>query len=127
MSHSLRIVVADSEQGMQRYFRTILRDMGHEITGVADSGEKLIECCQTLQPELVLGECELPDMSGIEAARRVNVQQSVPFVLLCRFDHVELVEAAHCPIVHLLKPAGQAEIAAAIRKALSMRVRHLEE
>ena len=48
MTRPLRIAVADDEQDMQDYFRTILPRIGHTVVAVAGTGRELIDRCVNL-------------------------------------------------------------------------------
>ncbi len=124
MSSSLRIVVAAGEDDMHRYYRMILPEMGHSIIAVVGSGGELIDRCERCMPDLILGECELTDMLGVEAVRQINIKHLIPAILLCRFDHEELVHAADCPIIHLVKPVGKPGIRSAIRDGILLAEQH---
>ncbi len=70
MNRSLRIAIADDEPDMQEYYRTILPVLGHVVVAVADTGRELIEKCRDQRPDLVITDIKMPDMDGIDAARR---------------------------------------------------------
>ncbi len=43
-----------------------------QVVSAASSGEEAIERAQQLQPDLILSDISLPEMNGIEAARRIR-------------------------------------------------------
>lgn len=66
-----RILFADSEPHIQQLCLEELQDEGYEVkvTGRADDVVRLVE---TFQPDMVILEILLPDMSGLEAGRMIK-------------------------------------------------------
>jgi response regulator NasT len=120
MNHSLRIVVADDEADMRDYFQRILPLLGHQVVGVAQSGRELIECCRTVNPDLVITDIKMPDMDGIDAAREVCRSRAVPVILVSGYHDRELIERAesHDILAYLVKPIKQADLEPAISLAM---------
>jgi len=121
MRKSLRIVVADDEPDMRDYFRKILPRLGHIVEAAAENGEELIAYCHALRPELVITDIKMPDLDGIDAARKINAEMPTPVLLVSAYSDARLVERAEAdPIMgYLVKPIKQADLEPAI--ALTMR------
>ena len=121
MTRPLRIAVADDELDMRDYFRKILPVLGHEVVAAAQDGRELVERCRALRPELVITDIKMPDMDGIEAARRLYREAPIPVILVSAHhdpEYLERAEADHI-LAYLVKPIKQADLEPAI--AIAMR------
>src|SRR6478735_1024172 len=94
MKRSLRIVVADDEREMREYLREILTYLGHEVVGAAADGQELVALCDAQRPELVISDVRMPDMDGIEAAKRLGSSAPVPIILVSAFHDGETIGRA---------------------------------
>ena len=81
---------------------------GFTVAGVAHSGAEAIELVDRLQPELVLLDIYLPDMSGLEVLRRLREDEHPAadvIALTAARDVVSLRDAMRGGVVHyLIKP-----------------------
>jgi response regulator NasT len=82
MSARLRIVVADDEPDMRKYFQKLLPRLGHQVLAAASTGHELVERCRDLKPDLILTDIKMPDMDGIEAAAQICRERPVPVILV---------------------------------------------
>jgi response regulator NasT len=121
MTQSLRIVVADDEPVMRKYYQKILPVLGHEVVGIAETGRELVEKCKSARPDVVITDIQMPELDGIEAATQIYKECAVPVILVSAFHDPELIERAeHNHIFgYLVKPIKQADLGPVI--ALTMR------
>jgi CheY-like chemotaxis protein len=64
--------VVDDEEPIRRYVDRVMREAGHE-TALAGDGPEAIEVARTFQPlDLLLTDVLMPQMSGVELARRLR-------------------------------------------------------
>jgi response regulator NasT len=120
MSKSLRIAVADDELDMRDYFQRIIPLLGHQVVVVAENGERLIELCRTAKPDLVITDIKMPEMDGIEAAKRLSKEGPVPVILVSAHHDPEFIDraAADHILAYLIKPIKQADLEPAITIAM---------
>jgi len=67
----LRVLVVDDDVDSAEMMAMLLRLMGHE-TFVAHTGEDAVATTTQQQPQVLLLDISLPDITGYEVARRVR-------------------------------------------------------
>jgi DNA-binding NarL/FixJ family response regulator len=83
MSHSytgimknIRVLIADDASRVREDLRTLLTLSGNiDVVGEARDGAEAVRQVETLRPEIVLLDLEMPVLDGIEAARRIKTAQ----------------------------------------------------
>jgi DNA-binding response OmpR family regulator len=68
---TLRILVADDARDSVLTLLMLLRDEGHEVRGV-HSGRQALAVAPEFEPDAVLLDIALPDLSGWEVARQIR-------------------------------------------------------
>lgn len=91
-----KIIVVDDFEPIREFVCSRLqRDHAYQVVGQASDGAKGIDLAERLQPDLILLDIHLPNVNGIEAARRIAV--SAPrskIVFLSQDCDPEIVEQA---------------------------------
>src|SRR5947208_2812224 len=78
-----RIFIVEDEQIVAADLDAQLRRLGHQVIGIAASGEEAMRLAEQLRPELVLMHVRIQgDMDGTEAARPPLLIAPLP--ILCR-------------------------------------------
>jgi DNA-binding NarL/FixJ family response regulator len=90
------VLVVDDQAPFRSAARAVLRRLdGFDFAGEASSGPEAIELVERLHPALVLMDINMPDMSGIEATRRITTAHPDVVVILCStYDAADLPPAA---------------------------------
>ena len=68
---ALRVLVADDERDTVLTLIELLREEGHEAHGVHD-GESVMPAIREFDPDVVLLDISMPDMSGWDVARKIR-------------------------------------------------------
>jgi DNA-binding NarL/FixJ family response regulator len=69
----LRIFIADDHDLMRRGVKTLLQSHeSWEICGEAKTGREAVEKAEELKPDVVILDISMPDLNGVEAARRIR-------------------------------------------------------
>lgn len=116
MTRSLRIAVADDEQDMRDYFRSMLPLLGHQVVAAAESGKELVLACREHKPDLVITDIKMPEMDGIDAAVEIYKEQAIPVILVSAYHSDGLIHRAEADhiMAYLVKPIKQADLEPAI-------------
>ena len=119
-----RVLVIDDEPPMRKLLRTGLSTQGFDITD-ATNGRTALEALAREEPDLIILDLGLPDISGHELLRRIREKhEHVPvLVLSSREDERGKVEALDLGADdYVTKPFGMNELIARMRAALRHRL-----
>jgi DNA-binding NarL/FixJ family response regulator len=80
----LRVLVVDDHPAFRKALTTALRLVGDiEVAGEAGGGVAACEEAEELQPDVVLMDLSMPDLSGIDAMKKIHeTQPGLPVVIL---------------------------------------------
>jgi len=123
-SRKIRILIVDDSAVMRSLLRSVITaDAALEVAGTAGDGETALNVLQSLHPDLILLDVEMPVMDGLVTLRKLRAQGHKMPVIMCssltQRGAKVTIEALACGASdYVAKPAGQASREAAI-KALS--------
>jgi response regulator NasT len=114
----MRILIADDETIIRLDLRQLLEAAGYEVAE-ARSGTEAVQLAESWQPNVVILDVRMPELDGIEAARRITASRPVPVILLTAYDDRSLVERAVGAGVfaYLVKPFAESDLVPAIELA----------
>ena len=114
-----RVVIADDQALVRAGFRMILTADGVDVVGEAADGARAVEAVRRTRPDVVLMDIRMPEMDGLEAARRIlaGSEQPARVVMLTTFDLDRYVYAALAAGASgfLLKDVTPEQLVAAVR------------
>jgi DNA-binding NarL/FixJ family response regulator len=120
MEKKITVLLVDDHSLVRRGFRRMLEDESDmEVVGEAGNGEDSINLAKELHPQVVVMDCALPGMNGLQATRQI-IHDSPNTAVLMLSMHTEgtwvrqAIEAGARGYV--LKNAMDLELSAAIRK-----------
>lgn len=76
------ILIVDDHSGFRRWSRTLLELDGFEVVGEAADGRSGLAAARALNPDLVLLDVRLPDISGFDVADALARDEQPPVVVL---------------------------------------------
>ena len=80
---SLRIMIADDHDLMRRGIKAlILSHANWEVCGEAQTGREAVAKAEQLKPDVVILDISMPDLNGVEAARRIRKASANTEVLI---------------------------------------------
>ncbi|GAB2744090.1 response regulator [Kitasatospora kifunensis] len=115
---AVRVLIADDQALIRAGFRMILTARGIEVVGEAADGAEAVAAALSLRPDVVLLDIRMPNMDGLEAARRILEQlPDCRVIMLTTFDldHYVYSALAIGASGFLLKDVTAAHLAAAVR------------
>lgn len=115
----LRVLVVDDEVAIRRFLHVALNGQGF-IVSEAATGQDALQILALERPDLVILDLGLPDMDGVEVARRLREWSQVPVIILSvREQEVDKIAALDAGADdYLTKPFGVGELLARIRTVL---------
>jgi two-component system, response regulator PdtaR len=108
----LRVLIVDDQASIRELLQRQLEKIGHTVVGKASNGLQAIELTESMQPDIVLMDIEMPKMDGLEATKKIWEKYPRPVVLLTSHDNPEMVSRASQAGAgaYLLKPPSAEEI-----------------
>ena len=117
-TEAIQVVIADDHPALRYGLRALLEAAGLNVIAEAACGTEAVQIVNSLRPNVVLMDIDMPDMDGLEATRRIRaVNPEVRILMLTMFHDDDSLFAAIRAGAHgyLLKTTQQSEIAKAIR------------
>ena len=113
------VLIIEDEPIIAMDLETIVRDLGHDVTGVAVTRDEAVTQARARRPGLVLADIQLADdSSGIDAVKDILGEFSVPVIFITAFPERLLTGERPEPTFLITKPFQRATVKAAIAQAL---------
>jgi len=115
------ILIVDDVAFVRKTLTQILTDAHYQVVGEASDGQEAIDLYAKLRPDLVTMDVVMPEMSGIEATRRIiKVDGEARIVIISAMGQENLVmEAINVGAKdYLLKPFSTQDVLKTIERAL---------
>jgi DNA-binding NarL/FixJ family response regulator len=83
MTSKLKVLLVDDHALVRRGFRRMLEDEPtFEVVGEASDGLEAVESAERLGPDVIVMDCALPQINGIEASRRILAKRPDTAILM---------------------------------------------
>ena len=119
MTEPTTVVIADDHPMIRQGLRLTLDQLpGIQVIGEATTGRQAVELAESLQPDVLIMDLNMPDGNGIDATRALTRSSPhVKVLILTMFDDdASVFQAMRAGARgYLLKGAGEQEIERAIR------------
>ncbi len=115
----MRVLIAEDETIIRLDLKGLLEAAGMEVCAEARDGEEAVRLARETQPDVALLDVKMPELDGIEAARRILDERSIPIVMVTAYGERELVgRAVEAGVFgYLVKPFRDADLLPAIQTA----------
>lgn len=115
-----RILIADDDRLVLLTLADGLREAGFEVIEASD-GLQALALCRDKTLALALLDIRMPGLDGLELARRLRDETTVPFLFLSAYDDEEFVQRAAeiGALGYLVKPLTVAAMLPTVRTALA--------
>jgi len=116
-----RILVVDDDAFLRQLVTGLLRRDGHEVTSVASAEEARTRLLAEPEPDLLVLDIELPDLSGLELLGVVRSALTCPVILVSGNDTESnrTAAAALGATDYVVKPFAPKDFAARVQAALA--------
>ena len=113
------VLIIEDEPIIAMDIETIVRDLGHNVTGVAVTRDEAVQQAMARRPSLVLADIQLADdSSGIDAVKDILSEFKVPVIFITAFPERLLTGERPEPTFLITKPFQRATVKAQIAQAL---------
>jgi CheY-like chemotaxis protein/DNA-directed RNA polymerase specialized sigma24 family protein len=113
------VLIIEDEPIIAMDIETIVRDLGHTVTGVAVTRDEAVAQALATRPGLVLADIQLADdSSGIDAVKDILAEFQVPVIFITAFPERLLTGERPEPTFLITKPFQRSTVKAAIANAL---------
>lgn len=120
MAKKITVLLVDDHRLVRRGFRRMLEDEADmEVVGEAGDGEESVKLAKQLKPQVVVMDCALPGMNGLQATRQIieDSPETAVLVLSMHSENTWVRQAIEAGAKgYVLKDALDLELGAAIRK-----------
>jgi len=83
MGNKLKVLLVDDHALVRRGFRRMLEDEPtFQVVGEASDGLEAVLSAEKLQPDVIVMDCALPQINGIEASRRILASKPQTAILM---------------------------------------------
>jgi DNA-binding NarL/FixJ family response regulator len=120
MAKKITVLLVDDHSLVRRGFRRMLDDEADmEVVGEAGDGEQAVKLARELNPQVVVMDCALPGINGLQATRQI-IEHSPDISVLMLSMHTESTWVRQAIDAgakgYVLKNALDLELSTAIRK-----------
>lgn len=119
MTNKIRILIVDDEKTIRDFLKITLVSHGYNVFE-AENGKEALEHSISSHPDVIILDLGLPDIDGIDIARKIRDRTRTPIIILSvRDDESDKVTALDAGADdYLTKPFNVAEMLARIRAVM---------
>ena len=93
VKRKVRVLVVDDDPSIRLLVKTLMTSMGSEVVGEAANGSEALTLFDSLTPDLVLLDINMPVMDGISALKEIRKRShKVAVVMLSALSSLDVVQ-----------------------------------
>src|SRR5918996_6199366 len=120
MPEKIRTLIVDDEPLARRNLRLLLsKDPQIEILDECRNGREAVKSINTLSPDLIFLDIQMPEMDGFDVLTRVGPEHIQAIIFVTAFDQYALKAFDVHALDYLLKPFDDGRFAHALDRAKS--------
>lgn len=123
MSEPISVLLVDDHSLVRRGFRRMLEDEADiRVVGEASDGKEAVELTRSLKPRVVVMDCALPEINGLQATRKILsfAPETLVLMLSMHTEETWVRQAMDAGARgYVLKNAMDLELGAAIRRIVN--------
>lgn len=121
MNRLCKVLIVDDERPVALGLQGQLEALGYDVVATVDDGQRAVDVCRRILPDVVLMDIEMPGLDGLSASRQIAEDPGTPVIILTAHGHPNLVEQAvqGGVIQYLLKPVTSPALHAAIQTTVA--------
>src|SRR5678815_2639783 len=120
MAGKVKTLIVDDEPLARRNLRVLLeRDPQIEILEECRNGREAVKAINTLSPDLIFLDIQMPEMDGFDVLARVGPEHIQAIIFVTAFDQYALKAFDVHALDYLLKPFDDERFARALERAKS--------
>lgn len=114
----MRVLIVEDDAIMGLHLQLLVQKLGHEVVGLAATGEEAVTAEQSVHPDVVFMDIQLRGCSsGWDAAATIRARSSVPIVFITAYgDNLASPDSMPSGCLRLTKPVHDAELRACLEQ-----------
>ena len=118
LDRPVRVLIVDDEPPARKRLTRLLKAQdGFEMIGECPNGKEALDTIQTEQPDLVLLDVQMPELSGLEVLEALDPETMPVVVFVTAYDQHALRAFELHAVDYLLKPFDDERFEVAVGKA----------
>lgn len=116
MSQQYKAILVDDEPAARRLMKNLLQEYQEliQVVGEAGTGEEAIRQVQSLQPDLIFLDIQMPDLTGFEVIEKLSHKPNIIFTTA--YEQYAMKAFETFSIDYLLKPIKEERLAQSMEK-----------
>ncbi|MEM6720302.1 MAG: LytTR family DNA-binding domain-containing protein [Bacteroidota bacterium] len=117
----MKVVIIDDEQKARRVLESIVTELFPQFTQVAQASNLMdgVKMIQTLQPQIVFLDIEMPEHSGLELFKFIDINScTFQLIFVTAYNKYAIDAFKLSALDYLLKPVSRIELKNTVQRAL---------
>jgi two-component system LytT family response regulator len=111
------LIVEDERLAANALHRLLLNDPEIHVVGIAGDGKTAVSKIQSLKPDIVFLDIEIPEMNGFDVIDEVGIDHMPIVIFVTAYDRYTLRAFEVHALDYLLKPFEEGRLQAAVQRA----------